>query len=207
MSSKTVSVHGSAMYSSFVMNLVALHAGPTFSALPTKSFRIGTDRIEHSACHRSTSASTSTAPPTPPRDTRRERVHFARFAILLECMQTPNDVCPAPAVLPTRLAWRVAVERERQAHGTQNEQMWFLVTQPFLSFDLLGSLPQIPPQTQIHCHTCTQSECASSLRLADEYASASATASAPSASASRLSSSTIDAGSGCVPPRPASPAS
>ena len=25
--------------------------------------------------------------------------------------------------------------------------MWFLVTQPFLSFDLVGSLPQIPPQT------------------------------------------------------------
>ena len=83
-----------------------------------KSFQTGTDRIEHSACHQSTSASTSTAPPTPPRDTQRERVHLARFAILLGRMQTPSDVCPAPAVLPTRLAWRVAVERERQAHGT-----------------------------------------------------------------------------------------
>ena len=41
--------------------------------------------------------------------------------------------------------------------------MWFLVTQPFLSFDLVGSLPQIPSQTQIHCHACTQSECASPL--------------------------------------------
>ena len=47
-------------------------------------------------------------------------------------------------------------------------------------------------------------------RLADEYVSASATASAPSASHSRLSSdmlSTIDPGSGCARPRPASSAS
>ena len=77
-------------------------------------------------------------------------------------MQTPDDVCPAPAVPPARLAWRVAVEREI---GTWDSKwaMWFLVTQPFLSFDLVGSLPQIPSPTQIHCHTCTQSECASSL--------------------------------------------
>ena len=32
-----------------------------------------------------------------------------------------------------------------------------------LSFDLVGSLPQIPSQTQIHYHSCTQSGCASSL--------------------------------------------
>ena len=77
-------------------------------------------------------------------------------------MQTPDDVCPAPAV--RQLVWLgVLQSRERWAHGTQNEQMWFLVTQPFLSFDLVGSLPQIPSQTQIRCHTCTQSECASSL--------------------------------------------
>ena len=30
-------------------------------------------------------------------------------------------------------------------------------------FDLVGSLPQIPSQTQIHCHTCTQSDCANPL--------------------------------------------
>ena len=75
-----------------------------------------TDRIEHSACHRSTSASTSTAPPTPPRDTQRERVHLSRFAILPDCVQTPSDVCPAPELLPTRLAWRFTVERERDKH-------------------------------------------------------------------------------------------
>ena len=153
------------MYSSFVMNPVALHASPTFpSQCQPRSFRTDTDRIEHSACHRSTSASTSTAPPTPPRDTQRERVHLARFAILLDCMQTPIDVCPTPAVLPTRPAWRVAVARERDRHmGLKNEQMRSLVAQPFLSFDLVGSLPQIPSQSQIHCHSCTQSERASSL--------------------------------------------
>ena len=33
----------------------------------------------------------------------------------------------------------------------------------FFIFALVGSLLQIPSQTQIHCHSCTQSECASSL--------------------------------------------
>ena len=72
-----------------------------------------TDRIEHSACPPSTSASTSTAPLTPQRDTQRQRVHLARFAILLDCMQTPYDGCHAPAILPARLAWRVPVERDK----------------------------------------------------------------------------------------------
>ena len=77
-----------------------------------KSFQIDTGRIVYSACHPSPEASTSTAPLTPPWETQRERVHLARFAILPDCMQTPDDVCPDPAVLPARLAWRVAVERE-----------------------------------------------------------------------------------------------
>ena len=148
---KTVSVHDSAMCSSFVMimNPVALHTGPTFPSLstefiPNRHWSHRTQRMP------SISASTSTAPLTPPRDTQRERVHLA----LLDCMQTPNDVCPYPAVLPTR---------ERQAHGTQNEQMWCLVAQPLLSSDLVSSQTQITSQSQIHCHTCTQSEYASSL--------------------------------------------
>ena len=190
------------MYSSFVMNLVALHAGPTFPRYQPKSFQTDTDRIEHSACHRSLSASTSTAPPTPPRDTQRERVNLARFAILLDCMQTPSDVGPAPAVPPTRLAWRVAVERERerQTHGTQNEQMWFLVAQPFLCFDLVGSL--LHPKRRSIATPALNPNTPARRRLVDEYDPASATASAPSASASRLSSgmlsSTIDPGSGAV---------
>ena len=90
------------MFSSFVVNPVACTPVPRSPRYQPKSFRTDTDRIEQSACHRSTSASTS--------------------------------------------AWRAAVERERQAHGTQNEQMWFLVIQPFLSFYLVGTLPQIPSQ-------------------------------------------------------------
>ena len=113
-SAKTVSVHG-------VRDVLIRHESRGLARQShvrrtdrIESFRTGTDRIEHNACRRSTSASISTAPPTPPRDTQRERVYLARFAFLPGCMQTPGDACPALAVLPTRLAWCVVAERERE---------------------------------------------------------------------------------------------
>ena len=66
------------------------------------------------------------------------------------------------ALLPQfcQLVWLgVAVEREGQARGTQNEQMRFPVIQPFLSFDLVGSLPRIRSPTQIHCHSIRLHQC------------------------------------------------
>ena len=54
----------------------------------------------------------------------------------------------------------VLQSREIGTLDSKIEQMWFLVTQPFLSFDLV-SLPQVPHQSQIHCFgSCAQlSEC------------------------------------------------
>ena len=105
-------------------------------------------------------------PPTPPRGTRRERVHLARFSILPVCMQTPDDVCCSSRSHP-----------KRRSIAT----------------------PALIPNAPARCWN-----------LVDEYDSASDAASAPSASASRLASgmlsSTIDLGSGCAPPRPASSA-
>ena len=57
------------------------------------------------------------------------------------------------------------------AHGTQNEHVWLLNTQPLLSLDLVSLEPNNPSLAQIHCRVCTQAK----------RTSANATASVPSA--------------------------
>ena len=95
-------------------------------------------------------------------------------------MQTPNDACPAPAVLPVCLALcRAPATGEGQAHGTQNEQVRLLNTQPLPGFDLVSLVPQT--RRSITTPALKPNAPARCWRLAGEYASASATASPPSA--------------------------
>ena len=150
------------MYSSFVMNLVALHAGPTFPTLWTLI------------------ASTSTAPLTPPKDTQRERVHLARFVILLDCMYTPNDVCPAPAVLPARLAWRVAVERDKHM-GLKMSKCGFSPLNLFSALTWSARCPSSRPKRRSIATPALNPKAPARCRLVDEYVSTSATAPRPPA--------------------------
>ena len=75
----------------------------------------------------------------------------ASTSLDLRFCQTACKLQVAPALIQQfcQSVW-LCVERlqlgESQTHGTQNEQMWFLVAQPLLGLDLVSLEPQIPSQ-------------------------------------------------------------
>ena len=96
-------------YSSFVINPVALRAGTTFPALSYRGHSELTffaSDPAHAIDRQQLSQARFVLRRRRPKDARREVVHLARPAILPDCMQT-------------------AVGKKSQAHGTQNEEMWF----------------------------------------------------------------------------------
>ena len=101
-------------------------------------------------------------------------------------------------------------ERERDRHtGLKMSKCGFSSLNLFSALTWSARCPRSRSQSQIHCHTCTQSECASSLpaRRRERLRKCHIIGSERLGLSSGMLLSTIDPGSGCAPPRPASSAS
>ena len=139
----------------------------------------------------------------------------ASTSLDLQSCQTACKLQVTFALLPQfcqLVRFGCVVERERDRHmGLKMSKCGFSSLNLFSALTWSARCPRSHPKRRSIATPALNPNAPARCRLAGEYASASATASAPSASASRLSSgmlsSTIDPGSGCAPPRPASSAS
>ena len=174
-----------------------------------KSFRTDTDRIEHSACHRSTSASTSTAPLTRLLG-RCLGILKENTSILLD-LQSCQTACKFQktfALLPQfcQFVWvGVSQSKKRDKHmGLKMSECGLSSLILFSALTWSARKLRSHPNRRSIATPALSPNAPARCRLVDEYNSVSATALTPSALASRLSSGmlspTIGPGSGCAPP-------